>query len=103
MKVCAIAVCLFLVGLSQAQKAERLTFEVASIKPAAANQPGGGIKALPGGQTYEARGAPVKLIISLMYKIPMRQISGGPGWIESDRWDIDAKAAHSYSLDDLPC
>jgi uncharacterized protein (TIGR03435 family) len=73
---------------------------MASIKPAA-NRQGGGIKALPGGQTYEARGVPVKLIISLMSKIPMRQISGGQGWIEADRWDIDAKAAHSYSLDDL--
>lgn len=92
---------LLLAIASYGQKAERLTFEVASIKPAAANQPGGVIKALPGGQTYEARGVPVKLIMSLMYKIPMRQISGGPGWIDSDRWDIDAKAAHSYSLDDL--
>jgi hypothetical protein len=52
---------------------------VASIKPTPADVRPGGIKALPGGQTYEARGAPVKLIMSLMYKIPMQQISGGPG------------------------
>jgi len=80
---------------------ERLTFEVASIKPSKPGGRGGGIKALPGGQTYKAENVPVKLIISLMYKVPMRQISGGPGWIESDFWDIEAKAAHSYSLDDL--
>lgn len=55
----------------------------------------------PCGQTYKAENVPVKLIISLMYKVPMRQISGGPGWIDSDMWDIEAKAAHSYSLDDL--
>ena len=93
--------CLLLAGAGFGQQKERLTFEVASIKPTPADSRSGGIKAMPGGQTYEARGAPVKLIISLMYKIPMRQISGGPAWLDSDRWDIDAKAAHSYSLDDL--
>jgi uncharacterized protein (TIGR03435 family) len=84
------------------EKPTRLTFEVASIKPSqGAPGQGGGIKALPGGQEYTARNVPVKLIISLMYKVPMRQISGGPGWIETDLWDIEAKADHSYNLDDL--
>ncbi len=80
---------------------KRLTFEVASIKPTKPGGRGGGIKALPGGQEYRAEGVPVKLIISLMYKVPMRQISGGPGWIDTDGWDIEAKADHSYNLDDL--
>lgn len=40
-------------------------------------------------------------MISLMYKIPMRQITGGPGWIETDGYNVDAKADHPYSLDDL--
>jgi len=84
-----------------AQTPARLTFEVASVKPAAADQRGGGIKALPGGQRYEARNVPLKLIISLMFKIPLDQISGGPAWINTERWDIEAKAAHSYNLDDL--
>jgi uncharacterized protein (TIGR03435 family) len=61
----------------------------------------GGIKALPGGQEYSAVGAPVKLMIALMYKIPMRQIEGGPDWLNSDLWDVKAKADRSYSLDDL--
>ena len=59
------------------------------------------IKALPGGQEYRTEGAPVKLMISLMYKVPMRQISGGPDWINTDGWDISAKADKSYNLDDL--
>jgi uncharacterized protein (TIGR03435 family) len=80
---------------------KRLTFEVASIKPAQPGGRGGGIKALPGGQEYTATNVPVKLMISLMYKVPMRQISGGPEWLNSDFWDIEAKADHSYNLDDL--
>ena len=86
------------------EKPARLTFEVISIKPAKPPQPGegGGIKALPGGQEYSAKGAPVNLIISLMYKVPARQITGGPDWLNTDRWDIEAKADHGgYSLDDL--
>jgi uncharacterized protein (TIGR03435 family) len=94
-----VAICALALGAALAE--ERLTFEVSSIRPSKPGGRGGGIKALPGGQTYKAENVPVKLIISLMYKVPMRQISGGPQWIDSDLWDIEAKAARSYSLDDL--
>src|ERR1022692_1924906 len=40
-------------------------------------------------------------MISLMYKVPFRQITGGPGWLDNDLYDVDAKADHSYNLDDL--
>lgn len=84
------------------EKAPRLSFEVTSIKPWKAGAPAGGIMALPGGQEYRTVGVPVMRMISLMYKIPDRQIIGGPDWINTDRWDIDAKADHAgYSLDDL--
>src|SRR5580658_2288905 len=82
-------------------KPVRLTVDVASIKSAKPGGRGGGIKALPGGQEYRAEGVPVKLIISLMYKVPMRQITGGPSWLDTDFYNIDAKADHSYNLDDL--
>jgi hypothetical protein len=73
----------------------RLTFEVASIK---SSQPSAGtvytIKPLPGGTGYTAQNSPIKLMISLMYKVPMRQILGGPDWINTDRFDIEARADH---------
>ncbi len=75
---------------------------MASIQPSKAGEfAGGGIKPLPGGQEYSAKNVPVKLMIALMYKIPMRQITGGPGWLDSELYDVDAKADHSYNLDDL--
>ncbi|GAC1416330.1 MAG: hypothetical protein NVSMB62_05880 [Acidobacteriaceae bacterium] len=40
-------------------------------------------------------------MISLMYKIPMRQISGALDWLNSDRYDIQARADKPYSVDDL--
>jgi uncharacterized protein (TIGR03435 family) len=80
----------------------RLTFEVMSIKPWRPGQPGGGITPLPGGQEYRTNGAPVIAMISLMYKIPIFQIIDGPDWINTSRWNIQAKAGRGgYTLDEL--
>ncbi len=38
---------------------------------------------------------------SLIYRIPMRQITGGPDWLESDRYNVEARADGSYNIDDL--
>ena len=62
---------------------------------------GGGIKALPGGNGYSAQNVSVKLMFALMYKVPMRQISGGPEWMNADRYDVEARVDGTYSLDDL--
>lgn len=78
-----------------------LTFEVASIHPTKPGETSGGINATPGGLGYTAKNATVKLMISLMYKIPMRQIEGGPPWLNEDRYDVEARADGPYSLDDL--
>jgi uncharacterized protein (TIGR03435 family) len=82
------------------EKPSRLTFDVAAIRPA---QPAdrGGIKPMPGGDGYLVQNMPVKIMISLMYKVPTRQILGAPDWLDSDRYDIQAKADHAYSVDDL--
>jgi uncharacterized protein (TIGR03435 family) len=78
-----------------------MQFEVASIRPTKPDAQGGGIKATTGGDGYTAAGVPVKLMIALMYRIPMRQIKGAPDWVEKDRYDIDAKADKKYNIDDL--
>ena len=103
-KLCTLtaAVCLITpVASGKPTAPSRLIFEVASIKP---SQPGNGIytiKPLPGGTGYTAQNAPVKLMISLMYKVPMRQIIGGPDWINTDPYDVEARADGSHSVDDL--
>jgi hypothetical protein len=75
--LCALAVAGLILGQDTPQ---RLTFEVAKIKPTPTGGRRGGIGVSPGGQTYIAQGSPVKLMISLMYKIPIRQITGGPDY-----------------------
>lgn len=90
-------------GLSQVKqdKAPRLEFEVASVKPSKPDAQGGGIKPLPGGQTYVATNVPVKLMIRLMFHLNNRQISGGPGWLATDLYDVEAKADRPRTIDEL--
>jgi bla regulator protein blaR1 len=71
------------------------TFEVASVK---ANKSGDnriGIGFQPGGR-FRATNVPLRELISAAYgnpqPLPAFQITGGPKWIESDRFDIVAKA-----------
>jgi uncharacterized protein (TIGR03435 family) len=98
----AAVLCLISIPLAGGQqKPARLTFEVAAIRTAQPGATSGGIKPTPGGNGYLVQNMPVKIMISLMYKVPARQITGGPDWIESDRYDIEAKADRAYSIDDL--
>ncbi len=88
------------VAISQ-DKPSRLTFDVASIRPSQPDQDGGGIKPLPNGTGYIAQNMSVKAMISIVYRIPMRQVTGGPDWTLSDPYDVEAKTEQSYNIDDL--
>jgi uncharacterized protein (TIGR03435 family) len=70
-------------------------FEVASVKP---NRSTGvqivGDEALPGGR-YKANNLSLRWLISEAYGLPIlssRRLMGGPDWINSEKYDIDAKA-----------
>ena len=69
-----------------------LQFEVASLKMSQDNGPGGGIRPAPGGQRYQARNCPIKLMIQVAYRVKAEQIVGGPDWLANDRYDMEAKA-----------
>ena len=78
----------------------RLEFEVASIRLSSPTQHGfQDIKARADG--YTANYLPVKMMIAFMYRIPARQIIGGPRWLEEDRYDVEAKTDKKYSVEDL--
>ena len=81
------------IGLASAQSpavAPSPTFEVASIKP---SEPGGRsqIQMAPGGR-FVAKNVNVKFLIQQAYGVRDFQITGGPGWIGSERFDVTAKA-----------
>ncbi len=78
-----------------------LAFEVTTVKPSDPNARGGGIRPMPGGQTYVATGVPLRLMIKLMYGITDVQIAGGPDWINTERYDVHAKAEKPSNIDQL--
>jgi uncharacterized protein (TIGR03435 family) len=80
----------------------RLEFDVASVRLSKPGQPGfQDIKTHADGAGYTATYVPVKMMIAYMYRIPARQIVGGPRWLEDDRYDVEAKADKKHTVDDL--
>jgi hypothetical protein len=71
---------------SQTEAQDPLTFEVASVKPVPDRF--GLIHQLPGNQTYEIKGAWLRLIMTVAYQVTDRQISGDPSWMSTDAFSI---------------
>jgi uncharacterized protein (TIGR03435 family) len=70
--------------------AARPQFEVASVKR---NNSGSQDASLRGGVgRYSATNAPLSMLIQVAYRVQDFQIIGAPGWINSERYDIEAKA-----------
>ena len=74
---------------AQAQIA-RKQFDVATIKPSAVDNGDFAFRALPGG-TLSCTGVTLKMLIMEAYEVKAFQISGGPSWVGSARWDLEAK------------
>jgi uncharacterized protein (TIGR03435 family) len=89
------------VNAQQPVATEPLVFEVASVKPTPPGEGRGIVHQLPGGQSYEAIGAPLRVIMTVAYTVTDRQISGGPDWINNDLWNIEAKAQRRGTSDEL--
>jgi Protein of unknown function (DUF3738) len=78
-------------------------YEAATIKPSKGPAPGGkiGMWAAPAG--FSAWFITPQQIISVAYGVERFQISGGPNWLRSERFDIEAKmdAATANALEKL--
>ena len=75
----------------------RPVFEVASIKPST-NTAGPNLNEIaPGGQRFTATNTSLKLLIMIAYEVSDRQVSDGPGWLNSEFYDVEAKAEHPAS------
>ena len=77
-------------GLLSAQPSAP-AFDSASIKPAQSGARGFSIRPLPG--RLSAQNVTLKQLIAEAWHIHDYQVSGGPKWADSDRYDLEAKAA----------
>lgn len=76
-------------------------FEVASVKPSQSTDGPAGIRPAPGGERYLASRVTLKLLITVAYRARADQVSGGPDWIGSDLYDMNAKAERPSSVEEL--
>jgi bla regulator protein blaR1 len=70
--------------------AQTPAFDVASVKPASSGARGSTFQFIPGGGLRVGNGT-LKGMIEMAYDVRDFQISGGPGWVDSDRYNVDAK------------
>jgi uncharacterized protein (TIGR03435 family) len=84
--------------LLAANQASDVRFEVASIKRHNSSTPGQMIG--PQGDRFIARNVTVRDLISTAYDVPLAQISGGPVWIDSEQYEIEAKPASATTWPD---
>jgi uncharacterized protein (TIGR03435 family) len=78
------------------------SFEVAAIKPNRSVEMRTGIMFQPG--RFTTTGSTVKQLIALAYDVRDFQVTGGPSWITSNKYDIDAKEPEGFAeeLEKLP-
>jgi uncharacterized protein (TIGR03435 family) len=69
-------------------------FEVAVIRPTLAEPSDGTSFNVFEGGRLRITNEPVKLLIRAAFQIQNAQIAGGPAWLDTDRYDIEAKTGH---------
>jgi uncharacterized protein (TIGR03435 family) len=79
-------------GHAQSADSPPLKFEVASVKPNKSGSERSPAMILPGGR-FTATNNTVRALILNAYEIPPYLLSGGPSWIDSEAYDVDAKPA----------
>jgi bla regulator protein BlaR1 len=71
------------------------SFEVASIKPDHSMNVGFSVNMSP--DRFTATGTTTKFLIKFAYNVRDFQVFGGPGWVDSETYDIDAKEEDSLA------
>jgi hypothetical protein len=79
----------FAVSAGLAQPQARPEFEVASIRP---GQPKDSPMFKMATGRFVAQSVTLRLLVAIAYGLQDYQISGGPAWVRSDSFDIEAKA-----------
>jgi uncharacterized protein (TIGR03435 family) len=92
-----LLVCLNVLGIATAQPPQRLTFEAASIKPHPEPITYSADPSISGTRVTATASTLLDLITSA-YGVRYNQVSGGPGWIKSDHYDVAARAEGEGAL-----
>jgi uncharacterized protein (TIGR03435 family) len=80
--------------------APHLQFEVASVKVNKTGPAMMSMRTLP--TSFNITNLPLRLLITQAYRVSNYQLVGAPGWIDSERFDIVAKAPEGSRPDQTP-
>ncbi len=76
------------------------SFDVASIRAHAVEDDRFGVK-MPNEGQFRATGVTARQLLMLAYDIQETQIAGGPEWLDSAKWDVEAKSQSTqYSVEE---
>jgi uncharacterized protein (TIGR03435 family) len=75
-----------------------LTFDVVSVKPNTSGETGGTSRAQPG--RYQGINVTLFRVITLAYR-PVQEFAGGPDWIKTAHFDIEARSDRSPTPDQM--
>jgi uncharacterized protein (TIGR03435 family) len=78
-------------ALVGAQALAPVTFEVASVKPNRSSEVAIRMD-MPGGDRFTATNVPLRQLVLFAYDVQDARLIGGPDWIRSERFDVDARA-----------
>jgi uncharacterized protein (TIGR03435 family) len=97
MRTIGVVVVTGIAGL--ALQAQPPAFEVASVKMSDPGTQGNQTQWDPG--RLVVRGTSVKQLLQWAYQVTPLQISGGPSWLDTKKFDIEAKAEGAHTKDEL--
>jgi len=84
---------------SQTPAAAQRQVEVASIKRNDGGSRSMGFASPPG--RFIAKNVTLKMLITHAYNVQDFEVTGGPGWMNSDRYDVEAKAEDRVNGDEI--
>jgi len=90
---------LILVAVVASAQAPRLAFDAVSVK---VNTGGGGptrVATLP--TRFSAVNATLHMLVRYAFNVPDYRLSGGPAWMDSDRFDIEGAAGRTAAFDEI--
>src|SRR5262245_50258387 len=79
---------------------QNLSFEVATIKPTPPDDRSGRFATMRSARQFAVKSYTLKYMVAAAYNLPVRAISGGPDWTNSDRYDITALTPESTPTTD---
>jgi uncharacterized protein (TIGR03435 family) len=97
---CVVTAGLLVIGLCAAPqiRAQSAAFEVASVKVSPPGSAGLTSFSPPGAPRFTATNVTMEVLIELAFGVEEMQISGGPNWLDTERYDIAAKPEGEGSL-----